>query len=115
MRSSVCGAGHDRTAWCRDTAGGFRIVRRVANETNETMDSQTIGIPRTSPHGYYLPNVLFTQYFIWAAHALHLNYWQPESEFGQTPTSHGCVGMRYAGARFFWDFLQLGDRVVIGD
>ena len=38
--------------------GSFRILRRVANET---MDSQTIGILRTSPHGYYLPNVLFTQ------------------------------------------------------
>ncbi len=92
--------------------GSFRIVRRVANET---MDSQTIGIPRTSPHGYYLPNVLFTQYFTWAGDALHFNYWQPESVFGQTPTSHGCVGMRYTDARFFWTFLQRGDRVVIGD
>ena len=92
--------------------GSFRIVRRVANET---MDSQTIGIPRTSPRGYYLPNVLFTQYFTWEGDALHFNYWQPESVFGQTPTSHGCVGMRYTDARFFWTFLQLGDRIVIGD
>ncbi len=92
--------------------GSFRILRRVADET---MDSQTIGIPRTSPQGYYLPNVLFTQYFTWAGDALHFNYWQPESVFGQTPTSHGCVGMGYADARFFWDFLQRGDRVVIGD
>ena len=92
--------------------GSFRIVRRVANET---MDSQTIGIPRRSPYGYYLPNVLFTQYFTWEGHALHLNYWAPESVFGQTPTSHGCVGMGYADARFFWTFLQLGDRVVLGD
>ena len=79
------------------------------------MDSQTIGILRTSPRGYYLPNVLFTQYFTWEGHALHLNYWAPESVFGQTPTSHGCVGMRYTDARFFWTFLQLGDRIVIGN
>ncbi len=92
--------------------GSFRILRRVANET---MDSQTISILRTSPQGYYLPNVLFTQYFTWAGDALHFNYWQPECVFGQTPTSYGCLGMGYTDARFFWTFLQRGDRVVLGD
>ena len=40
--------------------GVYRIMRRVANET---MDSATIGIPRNSARGYYLRNVLYTQYF----------------------------------------------------
>ena len=92
--------------------GTFRIIRRVANET---MDSQSIGIPRSSPNGYYVTNVLFTQYFAWSGHALHYNYWQPARVFGRTPTSHGCVGMRYADAQFFWSFLQTGSAVVVGD
>ncbi len=40
--------------------GVFTILRRVANET---MNSDTIGIPRFGPGGYYLTGVLFTQYF----------------------------------------------------
>lgn len=92
--------------------GQFKIVKRVYNET---MDSLSIGLPRDSPEGYYLKDVLFTQYFDWEGDALHLNYWQPESVFGRTPTSHGCVGLRYADAEFFWNFLTFGSRVVVGD
>lgn len=92
--------------------GSFNIVRRVYNET---MDSLTIGLPRDSPEGYYLEDILFTQYFDWQGDAFHLNYWQPDSVFGRTPTSHGCVGLRYADAEFFWYFLQMGSQVVIGD
>ncbi len=79
------------------------------------MDSLTIGLPRDAPEGYYIKDILFTQYFDWQGDALHLNYWQPASVFGRQPTSHGCVGLRYADAEFFWNFLSLGSRVVIGD
>lgn len=89
--------------------GQFRIVRRVANET---MTSASLGID--DPNDYYvLTDVLFTQYFTWEGHALHLNYWQPESVFGAERTSHGCVGMRYDDAAYFWNHLQMGSRVVI--
>ena len=44
--------------------GVHTIQRRVANEI---MDSATVGIPRNSPRGYYLTNVLYTQYFTGAA------------------------------------------------
>ncbi|MCA1644875.1 MAG: L,D-transpeptidase [Chloroflexi bacterium] len=40
--------------------GVFTIGRRMADET---MNSDTIGIPRFGPGGYYLQHVLFTQYF----------------------------------------------------
>jgi len=30
---------------------------------NETMDSATLGVPRDAPGGYYLKDVLYTQYF----------------------------------------------------
>jgi lipoprotein-anchoring transpeptidase ErfK/SrfK len=90
--------------------GTFRIFSRVANET---MDSLTIGIPRTAAEGYYLKNVLYTQYFADGGVALHSNYWQPEWVFGQANTSHGCVGLRTADAAYFWSFAGNGTRVVV--
>lgn len=89
--------------------GQFSIVRRVANET---MTSAALGI--TDPNDYYvLTDVLYTQYFTWEGHALHLNYWRPEGIFGVERTSHGCVGMRYDDAYYFWRHLGMGSRVVI--
>jgi len=90
-------------------AGEFRINLRIENET---MDSLTIGIPRDDPWGYYLENVYYTQYFVGGV-ALHYNYWRDDSYFGNVASSHGCVGMRYDDARFFWDFATTGTRVVV--
>ena len=90
-------------------AGDFRIYMRVENET---MDSLTIGIPRDDPWGYFLENVYYTQYFVGGV-ALHYNYWRDDSYFGNVASSHGCVGMRYDDARFFWDFATNGTRVVV--
>jgi lipoprotein-anchoring transpeptidase ErfK/SrfK len=89
--------------------GDFRIYMRLENET---MDSLSIGIPRDDSWGYYLENVYYTQYFIGGV-ALHYNYWRPDSYFGNVASSHGCVGMRYNDARFFWDFATNGTRVVV--
>jgi lipoprotein-anchoring transpeptidase ErfK/SrfK len=86
--------------------GTFQINYRVYDET---MTSASIG----AEEYYVLTHVLFTQYFTSEGHALHLNYWRPDSVFGTTPTSHGCVGMRYADAEFFWNFATNGTRVVI--
>lgn len=89
--------------------GQFRIVRRVANET---MTSAALGI--TDPDDQYvLEDVLYTQYFTWVGHALHLNYWRPESVFGRQSTSHGCVGMRLPDAEHLWHHLGIGSRVYI--
>src|SRR5947207_2688957 len=63
-------------------AGTFTILRRVANET---MDSPSIGIPRNGPGGYYLSNVLYTQYFLPTGQSIHYNYWS--SNWGY-PGSH---------------------------
>ena len=90
--------------------GTFYIWRRVYNET---MDSATIGVPRNSSEGYYLTNVYFTQYFTYGGVALHYNWWAPRSVFGRRPTSHGCVGMDWADAAFFWNFATYGTPVVV--
>jgi len=89
--------------------GDFRVYRRVENET---MDSEGLGIPIDSPEGWYVDNVLYTQY-IYSGITLHYNYWRPQSYFGNIPSSHGCVGLGYGDARFFWDFANIGTRVVV--
>ncbi len=87
--------------------GVFRIQRRVANAT---MDSRTIGIPPGHPLYYRLENVLYTQYFTPQGHAIHYAWWH--NNFGQ-PMSFGCVNMRLATARWFWDWATLGTLVVV--
>jgi hypothetical protein len=87
--------------------GTWSIVRRVANET---MDSSTLGIPRASPGGYYLKNVLYTQYFRGSGESLHYNWWS--SAWG-TPGSHGCLGLSLADSRWLWDWAAIGTPVSI--
>ncbi len=87
--------------------GVFSIIRRVANET---MNSDTIGIPRFGPGGYYLTNVLFTQYFTPDGASIHYNYWS--GNWGYS-ASHGCLGMTYADSAYLWDWANLGTVVSI--
>ncbi|MBI3966560.1 MAG: L,D-transpeptidase [Chloroflexi bacterium] len=90
--------------------GTFRINSRVFNET---MDSTSLGVPRNSSEGYLLRNVYFTQYFLAGGYAIHSNYWQPREVFGNRPTSHGCVGLLYDDAKFFWEFASYGTEITI--
>ncbi len=62
---------------------------------------------------YDVERVLFTQYYDQKGDALHLNYWRPQSVFGRTATSHGCVGMQLHDAQYFWLFGAAGMRVEI--
>jgi hypothetical protein len=87
--------------------GVFTIMRRVANET---MNSDTIGIPRFGPGGYYLTNVLFTQYFTGDGASLHYNYWSGNWGYA---ASHGCLGLTYADSAFLWTWAGLGTPVSI--
>lgn len=77
--------------------GTFRTISRVANE-------------RMRGPGYDVPNVLFTQYFTGAGHAIHLNYWS--SNWGYAG-SHGCLGMSYDDSLWFWNWTPLGTPVDI--
>ena len=117
-QAAVAMVGHDwvHRAWVTTGADGwetpegeFSVVRRVYNET---MTSAALGIP-PGPDSYHLTGVLFTQYFTNVGHALHLNYWRPESVFGRQRTSHGCVGMRYKDAEFFWHHVNVRSRVLV--
>jgi hypothetical protein len=77
------------------------------------MSSETMGVPRDAPEGYHLEHVRYVQYFAPDGVALHANYWQPESVFGNYDTSHGCVSMRQADAEYLWNFANWGTTVVV--
>ena len=87
--------------------GVFPIIRRVADET---MNSDSIGIPRFGPGGYYLTHVLFTQYFTGDGASLHYNYWSGNWGYA---ASHGCLGLTYADSAFLWNWAGLGTLVSI--
>jgi hypothetical protein len=87
--------------------GTFSILRRVANET---MDSMTLGIPHDSPYGYLVKNVLWTQYFTPDGASLHDNYWS--SNFGGIG-SHGCLGLSLGDSKWLWDWANIGVPVVV--
>jgi hypothetical protein len=87
--------------------GTFSILRRVPNET---MDSMTLGIPHDSPYGYLVKNVLWTQYFTPDGASLHDNYWS--SNFGGVG-SHGCLGLSLGDSKWLWDWAHIGVPVVV--
>jgi hypothetical protein len=87
--------------------GAWSIVRRVYDET---MDSQTLGIPRNGPGGYYLQHVLYTQYFRGTGESLHYNWWS--SAWG-APGSHGCLGLSLGDSRWLWEWADIGTPVLI--
>jgi hypothetical protein len=97
------------TAANRTPTGAHRILWRVANET---MTSERIypPIPRDAPGGYYLRNVLFTQYFTSDGASIHYNYWS--SNWGYAG-SHGCLGVAYNEAKFAWDWAAVGTPVYV--
>ncbi|MCC6174151.1 MAG: L,D-transpeptidase [Chloroflexi bacterium] len=97
---------HGTIGWGTPT-GFFTILRRVENET---MSSETLGIPRNAPGGYYLKDVLYTQYFTGDGASIHYNYWS--SNWGYAG-SHGCLGVNYDDAVWFWNWASVGTPMVI--
>jgi hypothetical protein len=93
----------------RTPAGAHRILWRVPNET---MTSERVypPIPRDAPGGYYLKNVLWTQYFTSDGASIHYNYWS--SNWGYAG-SHGCLGIAYNEAKFAWDWADVGTPVYV--
>jgi hypothetical protein len=99
---SIYGAGRFPTP-----TGVYRIQRRVANET---MNSETIGIPRFGPGGYYLTNVLYTQYFTGDGASIHYNYWSANWGYA---ASHGCLGLTLADSAYLWGWAGIGTPISI--
>lgn len=97
-----------------ETPRGTHYIEPDGRIAVERMTASQAGY-EPSQARYDVERVLFTQYFDRKGDALHLNYWRPESAFGSTPTSHGCVGLLLHDAQYFWLFAEPGMRVEIHD
>lgn len=74
----------------------------------EKLSAQTMSGP-----GYVQPDVPWVNYFDTSGDAIHGNYWRPTSVFGNTNTSHGCVGLQVSDAEWVYDWAVDGTPVVI--
>ena len=82
----------------------------AAGGRTRSMSSEALGIPRDAPGGYYLKNVLYTQYFTNDGASIHYNYWS--SNWGYSG-SHGCLGMSYDDSLWFWEWAEVGTPLAI--
>jgi lipoprotein-anchoring transpeptidase ErfK/SrfK len=91
------------------TKGGVHLV--LERVKLKTMDSSTVGIPRNSPHGYYLkvPNSVRISY---SGEFVHSAGWSVRDQ-GVRNVSHGCVNVAPADAAWFFDLVKRGDVVDV--
>jgi hypothetical protein len=89
--------------------GGVHIALEKAQLV--TMDSQTVGIPRDSPDGYYEKvywNVRITN----GGAFVHAAPWSVGQQ-GRANVSHGCINLSPANATWFYYFARRGDIVDV--
>ncbi len=91
------------------TKGGVHLV--LEKTKLKVMDSSTVGIPRSSPDGYYekVPNSVRISY---GGAFVHSADWSVRDQ-GVRNVSHGCVNISPSDAAWFFDLVKRGDVVDI--
>jgi lipoprotein-anchoring transpeptidase ErfK/SrfK len=75
------------------------------------MDSSTVGIPRSSPGGYY-QRVAWSVRISNSGEFVHAAPWSTGSQ-GRANVSHGCVNLSTANAAWFYRLTRRGDVVEV--
>ena len=91
------------------TKNGVHIALEKAQVV--TMDSQTVGIPRNSPDGYF-EKVYWDVRISNGGAFVHAAPWSVNDQ-GHRNVSHGCVNLSTADAQWFYGFSQRGDIVNV--
>jgi lipoprotein-anchoring transpeptidase ErfK/SrfK len=89
--------------------GGVHIVQY--KQPDVLMDSQSVGIPRNSPDGYY-EHVAEDVNISDGGEYVHSAPWSVGAQ-GNSNVSHGCVNLAPSDATWFFNFSQRGDIVNI--
>jgi lipoprotein-anchoring transpeptidase ErfK/SrfK len=91
------------------TKGGVHLV--LEKTKLKVMDSATVGIPRTSPDGYYekVPDSVRISY---GGAFVHSAGWSVADQ-GIRNVSHGCVNISPADAAWFFGLVKRGDVVDV--
>jgi len=92
-----------------DTPNGTYYVQQKFRDI--VMDSETYGVPNTSPDGYRLDVQLAVQ-FDNSGNFVHSAPWSVADQ-GVRNVSHGCINISPANAHWFYDNFGVGDPVVV--
>lgn len=105
VRTIPVSGGEDRFK----TREGVKTI--LSKDGTVLMDSLTIGIPRTSPDGFYgryewsMRETISGEY----VHAAPDN----AESFGKANVSHGCIGMSAADAKWLYEQSSVGDVIEV--
>jgi lipoprotein-anchoring transpeptidase ErfK/SrfK len=91
------------------TTNGVHFV--IGKAQDELMDSSTVGIPRSSPGGYY-EHVAWSVRISNSGEFVHAAPWSTGSQ-GRSNVSHGCVNLSTANAAWYFRLTRRGDVVEV--
>jgi lipoprotein-anchoring transpeptidase ErfK/SrfK len=93
------------------TMNGVHIA--LYRQQDVVMDSQTVGIPRNSPDGYY-EHVFWDVAITDGGEFVHAAPWSTGAQ-GRSNVSHGCINLSVASATQFFTFSRVGDVVQVAN
>jgi lipoprotein-anchoring transpeptidase ErfK/SrfK len=91
------------------TMNGVHVV--LSKKPKVIMDSETVGIPRHSPDGYY-EHVYWDTRISNSGEFVHAAPWSVKDQ-GKRNVSHGCINVTTSEAKWFYHFSQRGDVVKV--
>ncbi|GAA4356402.1 Ig-like domain-containing protein [Angustibacter luteus] len=90
-----------------ETRSGIKVI--LSRESEHTMDSTTVGIPKGQP-GYYRLKTEWAMRLTWSGEFLHSAPWSVGSQ-GSANVSHGCTNLSPSDAKWLFDHSKMGDVV----
>ncbi|NJC70478.1 L,D-transpeptidase family protein [Planosporangium thailandense] len=76
-----------------------------------TFDSSTYGTPVNSPEGYRT-DVQYAERLTWDGQFIHAAPWSVAQQ-GHTNVSHGCVNVSTDNGQWIYDWVKVGDPVIV--
>lgn len=92
------------------TRSGIKVI--MAKRDHFTMRAESLGLNKNDSE-YYQP--VFVDYALQVTHTgeyLHSAPWSSYAQ-GRYNVSHGCVGMSIAASRWLYNYMKVGDPVVV--
>jgi lipoprotein-anchoring transpeptidase ErfK/SrfK len=93
-----------------ETRSGTKLI--VEKFEQKRMDAATVGIDKSDPEYYDIPDVQFAQRVTFTGEFLHAAPWSVSAQ-GSYNVSHGCVGMSTENAQWLFNLTHRGDPVEV--
>lgn len=93
-----------------ETRSGTKLI--IEKFEVKRMNAATVGIDRSDPEFYDIPDVRFAQRVTYSGEFLHAAPWSTSAQ-GSYNVSHGCVGMSTADAAWLYGITHRGDPVQV--